>query len=89
MPSASSRTAAPVTSPDAGAASPMPRYYELRIDPVPDAPLTIQERITLTSTRTRIALPHVAPGSLLTLCVRAVGAKGTGPFCDPLTVRVN
>ena len=70
-------------------AVPNARYYEFRIDPVPGAPLTIAEPVTLTSTRTRIALPHVPPGSLLTICVRAVGAKGTGPFCDPLTVRVN
>ena len=68
---------------------PNARYYELMVDPVPGAPLTLAQSVTLTSTTTRCPLPSVAPGSQLTICVRAVGAKGTGPFCDPLTVRVN
>ena len=68
---------------------PNARYYELRVDPVPGTALTIPEPITLTSTRTRVALPSVAPGTQVALCVRAVGAKGTGPFCDPIIVRIN
>ncbi len=65
------------------------RYYELMAAPVAGAALTIDEPVTITSTRTRCPLPVVPPGSLLPICVRAVGSRGTGPFCDPLTVRVN
>ena len=65
------------------------RYYELMVAPVAGAALTIAEPVTITSTRTRCPLPVVPPGSQLTICVRAVGSRGTGPFCDPLTVRVN
>ena len=68
---------------------PNARYYEVQVDPVAGAPLTLSESVTLTSVRVDVALPMVAPGSLVTLCVRAVGAKGAGPFCDALTVRVN
>jgi hypothetical protein len=65
------------------------RYYEARVDPVPGAPLTLPESVLLTSTRVQVDLPEVAPGSLVTICVRVVGAKGAGPFCDALTARVN
>jgi hypothetical protein len=68
---------------------PNARYYEVRVDPVPGAPLTLPESVLLTSTRVQVDLPPVAPGSLVTICVRAVGAKGAGPFCDALTARVN
>lgn len=68
---------------------PNAKYYEVQMDPVPGAALTIAESVLLTSGRVKIPLPPVAPGSLVTLCVRAVGAKGAGPFCDALTVRVN
>jgi hypothetical protein len=70
-------------------AVPNARYYEVRIDPVPDAALTIPESITVTSVRVDAPLPAVAPGSMVRLCVRAVGVKGAGPFCDALTARVN
>ena len=65
------------------------RYYEVRVDPVPGAPLTVGESSLITSAKVGAPLPPVAPGSLVTICVRAVGAKGAGPFCDALTVRVN
>lgn len=68
---------------------PNAKFYEVQVDPVAGAPLTIGESMVLKSVRASVALPTVAPGSLVTLCVRAVGAKGAGPFCDALTVRVN
>ena len=68
---------------------PNANFYEVQVDPVAGAELTISESVVLKSVRGSVALPTVAPGSLVTLCVRAVGAKGAGPFCDALTVRVN
>lgn len=65
------------------------RYYELQVDPVPGAPITVAESVLLKTVRVDQPLPPMAPGSLVTLCVRAVGVKGPGPFCDALTVRVN
>ncbi len=68
---------------------PNARYYELMAAPVPGAALTIDAPVIIKSTRTRCPLPLVPPGTQLTICVRAIGSKGDGPFCDPLTVRVN
>ena len=68
---------------------PNARYYEVQVDPVPGAALTIAAPVLLNSTRVEVALPELPPGSLVQLCVRAVGAKGPGPFCDALTSRVN
>ena len=53
------------------------------------APLTIAEPVTLPSPKVEAALPQVAPDTLVTICVRAMGAKGAGPFCDGLVARVN
>ena len=65
------------------------RDYEVLMAPVEGAPLTIAEPVTLPSAKVEAALPQVAPGTLVTLCARAVGAKGAGPFYDSLVARVN
>jgi hypothetical protein len=65
------------------------RYYEVRVDPVPSSATTITESALLTTTQARCDLPPVTPGSLVQICVRAIGVKGASPFCNPLTVRVN
>ena len=69
------------------------RYYELMVALVPGAAITIADPLTILHphplSAVRCPLPVVPPGSLLTICGPAVGSKGTGPFCDPLTVRVN
>ena len=70
-------------------AVPNARYYEVLVAPVEGAPLTVAAPATLTSAKVQVALPPVAPGTMVTLCVRAVGAKGAGPYCDGLVARVN
>ena len=68
---------------------PNAHYYEVLVAPVVGAPLTIAEPVTVPTAKVEAALPPVAPGTLVTICVRAVGAKGAGPFCDGLVARVN
>jgi hypothetical protein len=70
-------------------AVPNARYYEVLVAPVEGAPLTLAEPVTLTSVQVKVALPPVAPGTMVTLCVRAIGVKGAGPYCDGLVARVN
>lgn len=43
---------------------------------------------SLPVSRSKIELIGFVPGSLVGIRVRAVGAKGVGPWCDPITARV-
>ena len=71
-------------------AVPNKRFYEVQAMPVGETPVSAawDELPTHPISRRQIDLKGFTPGSLVSLRVRAVGAKGAGPWCDPLTARV-
>jgi hypothetical protein len=71
-------------------AVPDKRFYEVQATPVDgDAVSTAWEEIpSRPISRGQIDLTGYTPGSLVGIRVRAVGAKGAGPWCDPITARV-
>ncbi len=71
-------------------AVPNRKFYEVQIIPVGEAALSTvwDELPTRPVSRRQIDFKGFIPGSLVSLRVRAVGAKGAGPWCDSLTARV-
>jgi hypothetical protein len=68
------------------------RFYEVQAMALPTAnaasPLVwAGELPSIPSTRANLDLPGYQPGALVSVRVRAVGAKGPGPWCDALTAR--
>ena len=66
------------------------RFYEVQAAPLEGtAGPDLQDSLAIeTSTRSQIELKRYVPGILLSIRVRAVGSKGPGPWCDPITARV-
>ena len=71
-------------------AVPNRKFYEVLIIPVGEAAVsTVWEELPTRAVSYRqIDLKGFTSGSLVSLRVRGVGAKGAGPWCAPLTVRV-
>ena len=71
-------------------AVPNKKFYEVQIIPAGEASVSTvwDELPTHPSSRRQIDLKGFTPGSLVSLRVRAAGAKGAGPWCDSLTARV-
>ena len=71
-------------------AVPNRKFYEVQIIPVGKAAVSTDwdELPTRAVSHRQIDLNGFTPGSLVSLRVRAVGAKGAGPWCHSITTRV-
>ena len=71
-------------------AVPNRKFYEVQIIPVGEAAVsTVWEELPTRAVSYRqIDLKGFTSGSLVSLRVRGVGAKGAGPWCDSITARV-
>jgi hypothetical protein len=60
------------------------RYYDVQIDTVPPSGPSSSQ--TLSVTKVKLDLTGYTSGTQVTVCVRAVGGKGAGAFCNALTI---
>ncbi len=69
---------------------PNKKFYEVQAIPLNGAASAAvsDDLPTLPVSRSKIELKGFVPGSLVGSLVLAVGAKGVGSWCDPITARV-